>query len=57
MTPYIEKLSKDCYLDACQEEATYVLNEVHAGVCGAHKAGQKLANQIKRLGYCWPIVV
>ena len=40
-----------------REEATFVLNEVHAGVCGAHQAGPKLANQIKRLGYYWPTMV
>jgi len=40
-----------------REEAAYVLNEVHAGVCGAHQAGPKLANQIKRLGYYWPTMV
>jgi len=40
-----------------REEATYVLNEVHAGVCGAHQVGPKLANQIKRLGYYWPTMV
>ena len=31
-----------------REEVTYVLNEIHAGVCGAHQASLKLANQIKR---------
>ena len=40
-----------------REEATYVLNEVHAGVCGAHQVGPKLANQVKRLGYYWPTMV
>jgi len=40
-----------------REEATYVLNEVHAGVCDAHQASPKLANQIKRLGYYWPTMV
>ena len=40
-----------------RDEATYVLDEVHAGVCSAHQAGPKLANQIKRLGYYWPTMV
>jgi len=40
-----------------REEATYVLNEVHAGVCGAHQASPKLANQIKKLGHYWPTMV
>jgi len=34
-----------------REEATYVLNEVHAGVCGAHQASPKIGNLIRRLGY------
>ena len=34
-----------------------MLNEVHAGIYGAHQAGPKLANQIKRLGYYWPTMV
>jgi len=34
-----------------REDIAYVLNEVHGGVCGAHQASPKLANQIKRLGY------
>jgi len=40
-----------------REEATYILNEVHARVCGAHQIGPKLANQIKRLGYYWATMV
>ena len=39
------------------EEAKYILAETHAGVCGAHQAGPKLANQIKRLGYYWTTMV
>ena len=37
-----------------ESEAQEVLKEVHAGICGAHKAGDKLCNQIQRLGYFWP---
>jgi len=40
-----------------REEATYVLNEVHAGVCGTHQVDPQLANQIKSLGYYWPTMV
>ena len=47
MTPYIEKLLRGVLLRCLsREEATYVLNEVHAKVCGAHQAGPKLANQM-----------
>ena len=35
----------------------YILNEVHARVCGAHQASLKLVDQIKRLGYYWPTIV
>jgi len=45
-----------CYLDAW-EGAIYILNEVHAGICVGHQAGLKLTDQIKRLGYYWPIMV
>jgi len=38
-------------------DATYVLNENHAGVCGAHQVGPKLPNQTKRLSYYWPTMV
>ena len=39
------------------EEAKYILAETHAGVCGAHQANPKLADQVKRLGYYWPTMV
>jgi len=58
MTPYTEKLLKGVLLRCLlREKATYVLNEVHAGVCDAHQAGPKLANQIKRLSYYWPTMI
>ncbi|XXG47788.1 hypothetical protein AAC387_Pa02g2368 [Persea americana] len=40
-----------------QQEAEETLKEVHAGLCGAHQAGPKLYDQIKRLGYYWPTMV
>ena len=40
-----------------REKATYVLNEVHVEVYGARQAGPKLVDQIRRLGYYWPIMV
>ena len=40
-----------------KEEAKHILLETHAGVCGAHQAGPKLADQVKRIGYYWPTMV
>ncbi|XP_022856950.1 uncharacterized protein LOC111378017 [Olea europaea var. sylvestris] len=36
------------------EEATYILREVHKGVCGNHSGGLSLAQKILRQGYYWP---
>ena len=35
------------------EEATKLLEEVHAGVCGTHMYGFTLAKKILRAGYFW----
>jgi ribonuclease HI len=35
-------------------EVIEALNEVHAGVCGAHQSGPKLHYQLRHLGYYWP---
>jgi ribonuclease HI len=35
------------------DEVVDALNEVHAGVCGAHQSGPKLYYQLKHLGYYW----
>ena len=35
-------------------EILEALNEVHAGVCGAHQSGPKLYYQLRHLGYYWP---
>jgi hypothetical protein len=32
------------------------LNEVHAGVCGAHQSGPKLHYQLRHLCYYWPTI-
>ncbi|KAJ8621804.1 hypothetical protein MRB53_030333 [Persea americana] len=37
-----------------QQEAEETLRKVHAGLCGAHQAGPKLYDQIKRLAISWP---
>ncbi|KAI0519706.1 hypothetical protein KFK09_007165 [Dendrobium nobile] len=42
-------------LDKC--EALKIVNEVHAGLCGAHQSGPKMKMKIKRLGYYWPTMI
>ena len=34
-------------------EAVLALQEVHAGICGAHTSGMVLAKQLLRVGYYW----
>ncbi|RDY04217.1 Tf2-11, partial [Mucuna pruriens] len=35
------------------EEAVYIIQEVHEGVCGTHIGGRALARKISRVGYYW----
>ncbi|KAI5316794.1 hypothetical protein L3X38_036501 [Prunus dulcis] len=53
------KRSFDGMLLRClsKQDATKALRDTHAGTCGAHQAGPKLSNQLKRLGYYWPTMV
>ncbi|KAI5316649.1 hypothetical protein L3X38_036356 [Prunus dulcis] len=53
------KRSFDGMLLRClsKQDATKALHDTHAGTCGAHQAGPKLSNQLKRLGYYWPTMV
>ena len=37
-----------------EEEAKYVLEEVHKGVCGDHMGAKSLVRKIMRVGYFWP---
>ncbi|RDY09021.1 hypothetical protein CR513_06679, partial [Mucuna pruriens] len=37
-----------------EEESSYVVKEVHEGVCGTHIGGRALASMIGRAGYYWP---
>ena len=37
-----------------EEEARYVLEEVHGGVCGNHIGAKSLVRKIMRTGYFWP---
>ena len=36
------------------EEAKYILEEVHEGVCGDHMGAKSLVRKIMRTGYFWP---
>ncbi|XP_017250742.1 uncharacterized protein LOC108221371 [Daucus carota subsp. sativus] len=36
------------------DECTYVMREVHEGICGNHSGGNLLAMKILRQGYYWP---
>ena len=36
------------------EEAKYVLEEIHGGVCGDHMRAKSLVKKIMRTGYFWP---
>ena len=36
-----------------EEEAKYVLEEVHGGICGDHMGAKSLARKIMRVGYFW----
>jgi len=37
-----------------EEEAKYVLEEVHRGICGDHSGPKSLVRKIMRAGYFWP---
>jgi ribonuclease HI len=39
------------------EDANYVLREVHHGVCGNHSGAKSLANKVVRAGYFWPTMI
>ncbi|RDX75012.1 Tf2-9, partial [Mucuna pruriens] len=36
-----------------EEESSYVIKEVHEGICGTHIGGRALASKIARAGYYW----
>ena len=36
------------------EEATYVLREIHKGVCGNHSGPRSLVGKMIKVGYFWP---
>ncbi|XP_050277987.1 uncharacterized protein LOC126719481 [Quercus robur] len=37
-----------------EEEAKYILEEVHGGICGDHAGSRSLVNKVVRAGYFWP---
>lgn len=39
------------------EDASYVLREIHHGVCGNHSGAKALANKVIRAGYYWPTMI
>ncbi|XP_020693052.2 uncharacterized protein LOC110107202 [Dendrobium catenatum] len=40
-----------------KSEAQKIVEEVHAGLCGAHQSGPKMKMKIKRMGYYWPSMI
>ncbi|XP_030964538.1 uncharacterized protein LOC115985779 [Quercus lobata] len=41
----------------CQEEADYVMREVHEGICGNHSGARSLLHKLIRAGYYWPTMM
>ena len=37
-----------------EEEAKYILEKVHKGICGDHMGAKSLVRKIMRVGYFWP---
>lgn len=37
-----------------EEEANYVLREIHKGICGSHSGGRSMTHKAIRFGYYWP---
>ena len=45
------------YLKCVDEgEAEYILEEIHARICGDHASLRSLVSKIIRAGYFWPIM-
>ena len=44
--PYLKCVDK--------EEAKYILEEIHKGVCGDHAGPRSLVRKLIRIGYFWP---
>ena len=39
-----------------EDEAKYILEEVHEGIYGDHTGPRSLVSKIIRMGYFWPIM-
>ena len=37
-----------------EEEAKYILEEIHEGICGDHTGPKSLVSKVIRIGYFWP---
>ena len=37
-----------------EDEAKYILEEIHEGVCGDHAGPRYLVSKVIRIGYFWP---
>ena len=37
-----------------EEEAKYILKEIHEGICGDHAGLRSLVSKVIRIGYFWP---
>ena len=37
-----------------EEEAKYVLEEIHKGICGDHAGPRSLVSKVIRISYFWP---
>ena len=40
-----------------QEEADYVMREVHKGICGNHSGARSLVHKLIQAGYYWPTMM
>ena len=38
------------------DEAKYILEEIHEGICGDHAGPRSLVSKVIRTGYFWPIM-
>ena len=39
-----------------EEEAKYILDEIHEGLCGDHVGPRSLVSKVIRICYFWPIL-
>ena len=39
-----------------EDEAKYILEEIHIGICGDHASPKSLVSKVIQIGYFWPII-